>query len=91
MTDSTSTSAAPHPTQLPLMLVQFPEDSQWVRLGSGAKTPIAGVPWRRVRPTYPELQHHVDEGGNGGVVPASGRLREGGRVDDWRGGGRRRG
>ena len=44
------------------MLVQFREDSQWVRLGAGAKTPIAGVPWRRVRPTYPELRHHVDDG-----------------------------
>ena len=68
------------PTQLPLMLVQFPEDSQWVRLGAGAKTPIAGVPWRRVRPTYPELRHHVDEGGNGGVVPASADWREGIRL-----------
>ena len=57
MTDSTSTATdptpAPIPTQLPLLLVQFPEDSQWVRLGAGAKTPKAGVPWRRVPTTYP--------------------------------------
>ena len=73
-------TARPTPTQLPLMLVQFPEDSQWVRLGAGLKTPIAGVPWRRVRPTYPELQNHVDEGGNGGVVPASADWRDGIRL-----------
>ena len=84
MSDSTSTAtdptSAPTPTQLPLMLVQFPEDSQWVRLGAGAKTPIPGVPWRRARPTFPELRNHVDEGGNGGVVPASADWREGIRL-----------
>ena len=84
MTDSTSTATdptpAPIPTQLPLLLVQFPEDSQWVRLGAGAKTPKAGVPWRRVPTTYPELRNHVDGGGNGGVVPASAAWREGIRL-----------
>ena len=75
-------SSASHPiaTQLPLMLVQFPDDSQWVRLGAGAKTPIPGVPWRSARPTYPDLQHHVDHGGNGGVVPASADWRAGIRL-----------
>ena len=73
-------TARPIPTQLPLMLLQFPEAAQWVRLGAGLKTPIAGVPWRRVRPTYPELQNHVGEGGNGGVVPASATWREGIRL-----------
>ena len=73
-------TARPIPTQLPLMLLQFPEAAQWVRLGAGLKTPIAGVPWRRVRPTYPELQNHVDEGGNAGVVPASADWRDGIRL-----------
>lgn len=73
-------TARPIPTQLPLMLVQFPEDSQWVKLAAGAKTPLPGVPWRRSRPTYPDLQYHVDEGGNGGVVPASADWREGVRL-----------
>ena len=73
-------TARPIPTQLPLMLVQFPDDSQWVRLAAGAKIPIPGVPWRRARPTYPDLQDHVDGGGNGGVVPASADWRDGIRL-----------
>ena len=75
-----SIASHPIPTQLPLMLVQFPEDSQWVRLGSGVKTPLPGVPWRSARPTYPDLQDHVVGGGNGGVVPASADWREGIRL-----------
>ena len=59
-----SIASHPIPTQLPLMLVQFPEDSLWVRLGSDVKTPLPGVPWRSSRPTYPDLQDHVDHGGN---------------------------
>ena len=75
-----SIASHPIPTQLPLMLVQFPEDSLWVRLGSDVKTPLPGVPWRSSRPTYPDLQDHVDHGGNGGVVPASADWREGIRL-----------
>ena len=73
-------AAPPIPTQLPLLLVQFPEDSQWVRLRAGARAPIPGVLWGNARPTYPELREHVDGGGNGGVVPASADWREGIRL-----------
>ena len=37
-------------------------------------------PWKRDRPTYPELRDHVAVGGNGGVVPATADWRNGYRL-----------
>ena len=76
--DPTTTRSIP--TQLPLVLLQFPAAARWVRLEAGAKTPIPGVPWGSARPTYPELRGHVDGGGNAGVVPASADWRDGLRL-----------
>lgn len=65
------------PTQLPLILREFPDGAHWVRLLHGSKRPDGR--WRDVFPAYPDLLQHVGGGGNGGVVPASADWR-----DDYR-------
>ena len=50
-------TARPTPTQLPLMLVQFPEDSQWVRLGAGAQDTDPG---RAVAPRAADLSRAAE-------------------------------